>query len=124
MDIEDIRRDNLRALLRKHGTQAALSEVIDVPPSYISRLLSRGRNRKHLKEDLARKIEKTAGLPHLWLDRSDASPAELPPAPWRFRARYDKLSPKDQAKIDQAIDIMLSLCESGGQQDASKKRAA
>ena len=123
--IEDVRQQNLRRLLEQHKTKAALAKTIGVDPSYLSRLLSGGKNRKRLKEDLAREIEKFAGLPPLSLDHGGTQqPDPLPSWPFSFsRARIERLHPKDREKIDQAITIMLSLCE-GTESSETKKRAA
>lgn len=125
--IEDIRQKRLQELLRdRYKTRAALAEATGVAPSYMSRLLSSGKNRKRLKEDLARKMEIAAGLPPLSLDRDDnAQVATAPSWPFSFaRARFDRLDPRDRDKIDQAMTIMLSLCEGSRLERATKKRAA
>lgn len=129
MAIEDVRQRRLRDLLQqKYKTKAALAEALGVAPSYISRLLSPEKNRKRLKEDLARKMETAAGLPHLFFDRDDNAAAIVaPPSSWPFsfpKARIEKLAPRDREKIDEAIKIMLSLCEESGLSRAHKKRAA
>lgn len=125
--IEDIRQQRLKDLLKdRYKTRAALAEATGVAPSYISRLLSNGPNRKKLKEDLARKMENAAGLPPLSLDRDDNAHAVMAPS-WPFsfsRARYDRLDPRDREKIDEAMTIMLSLCEGNRLERAVKKRAA
>lgn len=125
--IADIRQQNLRKLRVSYSTNAALAEVIGVAPDYVSRLLSSGPNRKRLKEDLARKIEKRAGLSPFWLD-TDENASQVVAAPlWPFsfsRANYERLDPRDRDKIDQAIKIMMSLCEGNRLERAVKKRAA
>jgi len=125
--IEDTRRRRLQELLAdRYKTKAALAQATGVAPSYISRLLSNGPNRKKLKEDLARKMELEAGLPPFSLDRDDNLQATPPPS-WPFsfsRARFDRLDPRDREKIDQAMTIMLSLCEGNRLERAVKKRAA
>lgn len=129
MAIEDTRRKRLQELLdSRYKTKAALATATGVAPSYISRLLSNGPNRKKLKEDLARKMEVEAALPPFSLDRDDGATHATPPAsPWPFsfsRARFDRLDPRDRDKIDQAMTIMLSLCEGRRLDPATKKRAA
>lgn len=126
MAIEDTRRRRLQELLDdRYKTKAALAEATGVAPSYISRLLSSGPNRKKLKENLARKMEIEAGLPPFSLDRDDNLQATPPSWPFSFsRARYDRLDPRDREKIDQAMTIMLSLCEGNRLDRAVKKRAA
>ncbi|MBB3142219.1 LexA family protein [Halomonas organivorans] len=71
MNIADLRRDNLRALLneRFEGKKAALAHAIEREPSYISRCLSDKAHRKKIGEDFARHIEKALALPNGWMDR-------------------------------------------------------
>lgn len=60
MDIQEIRRANLAALvqLRFHGNQSALAMAVDRQPSYISRCLApTGKHSKPIGEKFARHIE-------------------------------------------------------------------
>lgn len=125
VDIWDVRQRRLRALVDKYGSQSALAKIIGREANYISRLLSRGKNRKMLQETLARDIEKTLDLPALWLDREDGAVAPASTWPFKFpRSQYERLSPRDRDKIEAAILIMMSLCEGSGLDRATKKRAA
>lgn len=66
----DIRRARLRELIRTQfdGKQSRFAEKIGRPQNYISRVLTTGKNRKNLGEELARHIEKTLRLERYWLD--------------------------------------------------------
>lgn len=71
MDIHDIRRANLAALIttRFSGNQSALATAIDRQASYVSRCLAEsGKNQKPIGEKFARHVESCLGLPHGWLD--------------------------------------------------------
>lgn len=126
MNIEDVRQSQLRKLRAKFETNEELAAYADVAASSISRLLSSGKNRKRMGEELARRIEEYAGLPYLWFDQHEASATALR-LDWPFsfaRSRFDKLTPRDREKIDQAVQLMLSLCEDRGSDQAVKRRAA
>ena len=73
MDAITARHLNLQALVAtlkpQLGTQKAIAIHLDMAPSYLNQLL----NGKKMGDDVARKIERAAGLSHGWLDqpRSD-----------------------------------------------------
>lgn len=67
MDVRQIRRDNLRELVRRYGTQAALAERIGTSPAYISQLLST-RVRANVGHAMARQIEALLALAPGWMD--------------------------------------------------------
>jgi hypothetical protein len=71
MELQDIRRKNLRALIDQKfdGTIARLAELIDRQAGYVSRLLSDNPDhRRNLGEKLARQIEHATGIQSGWLD--------------------------------------------------------
>ncbi|WP_207765192.1 S24 family peptidase [Stutzerimonas stutzeri] len=67
MDINDIRRINLKSLMEGR-TQRACAELWGTSPSYISQILSK-KTQANLGEDVARRIEAQELLPHGWLDQ-------------------------------------------------------
>lgn len=73
MDAITARHLNLQALVARLkpqlGTQKAIAIHLDMAPSYLNQLLGG----KKLGDEVARKIERAASLPHGWLDqpRSD-----------------------------------------------------
>lgn len=80
MEISDIRRENLRALMsqRYEGKQARLADALGKSPNYISRCLSTtmsAENRKNIGEEFAREIEEAFGLERYQLDRPPGSAA-------------------------------------------------
>lgn len=78
MDIHDIRRANLAALIttRFSGNQSALATAIDRQASYVSRCLAEsGKNQKPIGEKFARHVESCLGLPHGWLDTAHEAAA-------------------------------------------------
>ncbi len=69
MDAITARHLNLQALVAtlkpQLGTQKAIAIHLDMAPSYLNQLL----NGKKMGDDVARKIERAAGLSHGWLDQ-------------------------------------------------------
>ncbi|HDS1654966.1 TPA: hypothetical protein QEL76_002926 [Stenotrophomonas maltophilia] len=82
MDAITARHLNLQALVAtlkpQLGTQKAIAIHLDMAPSYLNQLLSG----KKMGDDVARKIERAAGLSHGWLDqpRSDDGAGAEPAA--------------------------------------------
>ena len=76
MDIQDIRRKNLRRILDTQfgGVMSRLADAVGRQPSYISRMLAdEGKaGRKGFGEDLARIFEESLGLSRGALDQDDA----------------------------------------------------
>ena len=69
MDVKEIRRENLAALVSKRGSRKPLAEAIGTDPAYISQLLS-DKTKADMGHQLARRIEKALGKPRGWMDRS------------------------------------------------------
>lgn len=67
MDINEIRRANLRLLLARYPTIRAFAEAADTDPAYVSQILS-DKTKRSLGNELARKIENNLGLNHGWMD--------------------------------------------------------
>lgn len=65
MKIEDIRRNNLAALVSEFKTIVALAEAAEINESYLSTILSGARN---AGSRIARRLEKAGNLPSGWLD--------------------------------------------------------
>lgn len=68
MDMNTIRRDNLRTLAARYPSQAEFAAACGTAPSVISLIVSPNPKR-NLGDKLARKIEAAAGLPHGWMDQ-------------------------------------------------------
>lgn len=80
MDVTSTRHRNIRSLVdrltHELGTQKAIAIRFDMAPSYLNQLLGG----KKMGDDVARKIERQAGLAHGWMDvahdvRSDTQQA-------------------------------------------------
>jgi len=78
MDAITARHLNLQRLVvtlkPKLGTQKAIAIHLDMAPSYLNQLLAG----KKLGDDVARKIERAADLPHGWLDQPRDDDPQLP----------------------------------------------
>lgn len=76
MDAITARHLNLQALVAtlkpQLGTQKAIAIQLDMAPSYLNQLL----NGKKMGDDVARKIERAAGLSHGWLDQPRSDDAD------------------------------------------------
>lgn len=81
MDKFEIRRLNLRALLRTHcdGKAATLADKIGRSPSYVSRMLyvEGKEGKKRIGEDMRDFIESALVLPKGWLDNEETALAEM-----------------------------------------------
>lgn len=80
MEISEIRRENLRALMKQRfdGKQARLADALGKSANYISRCLSTAPSSagsKNIGEDFARDIETKLGLERYQLDRKGMQPA-------------------------------------------------
>ncbi|MEI2630069.1 S24 family peptidase [Erwinia aphidicola] len=73
MDIKEIRRRNLRALMQYYlidvpgSGKAGFADEIGIPPSQLSQLTSENPSR-NIGDALSRRIEANLRLPHAWMD--------------------------------------------------------
>jgi len=67
MDVRQIRRGNMLALINGEKTKAAFARKVGTDPAYISQILST-KTRAEVGNDLARAIEGAYGLPYGWMD--------------------------------------------------------
>lgn len=74
MDLRDIRRTRLRQLIRERfgNVSARLAEVMEWPPTDVSRFFTKGPHGRHLSEIKARAVEKKCKLDKYWLDQEEA----------------------------------------------------
>lgn len=87
--VYDIRRANLLRLVNEAGGQAALAERIETNPVYVNQLVrgapdSRTGRPRQIGDAIARRLERTFGKPHGWMD--SAHHAAEPPAVYRMPA--------------------------------------
>lgn len=66
---DDVRLENLNALVSEFGSAAAVAERASTSPVYISQLRNRTRS---IGNTLARRLEKACGKPNGWLDNDHA----------------------------------------------------
>lgn len=84
MDISEIRKSNLLALLVGRKKKAA-AEKWEMSAAYLSQILS-DKSDKNLGDEVARRIEANEGLPHGWMDSlqavaGDGSASNTEPGP-------------------------------------------
>lgn len=115
MDISEIRRANLQALMndRFGGKKAHIADALGKSPSYIARCLSltiAPENRKKIGEDFARHIEVELGLERYQMDRP-MSGAHIEASAVAAKAKKLDLfaSPRSQS----ALAKIVAAAESG-----------
>ena len=77
MNINDIRRRNLRRLLEQYKSMAEFADKVDKDPSYLSQIIGKNPT-KGIGSKIARSIEKSLEKPDGWLDREHAVQAHNP----------------------------------------------
>lgn len=75
-DIHDIRRDNVRRLMRQYGSPAVLSEKLGYANSSYLAHIAGPNPSKNIGERAARDMEEKLGLPDNWLDTKHMTPTE------------------------------------------------
>lgn len=65
--IDEIRAENLRVLIERHGTMDSFAGLVETNANYLSQILSKKGQRK-LGKALARRIEEKLGLAKGWMD--------------------------------------------------------
>lgn len=130
MDIYEIRRENLRAIVKSrfNGKITGLAEAVDRAHSYMSRCLTKNEtHRKNIGEELARDIETRLKIPPLTLDalgthdhqgsnvvylpQPSAKPNRYPLIEWKDAATWANSS--DNFKSDD-MDMYLESTEDAG----------
>ena len=71
--VEEIRRDNLLALIKEAGNASRLAALTDTPSPYISQVSravanSKGKGARTMGPDVARRMEAKMGKPRGWMD--------------------------------------------------------
>lgn len=92
MDINQIRKANLRNLYKKYGGPAGVAKIVGTSESYLSQITSE-KGKRNLGNALARKIEDAYDYPRGWMDLID--PEESYPDN-ELRFSNDGLSPWDE----------------------------
>lgn len=68
MDVKEIRRENLRALLNEFGTATALASAAGTDAAYLSQIKST-KTKREIGDNLARRLEKAANKDRGWMDQ-------------------------------------------------------
>lgn len=96
VDVGTARRSNVTSLIKKYGSQTELAHAL-TPSNLTQQILSRicsGKKsrRRFLKEDEARYIERTLGIPAGWMDRENWVGDG-----WKLIVQYKKLGVEERA---------------------------
>jgi phage repressor protein C with HTH and peptisase S24 domain len=103
MDINSIRRDNLRALSARFPTQAEFAAACGTAPSVISLIVSPNPKR-NLGNQLARKIEAAQGLAPGWLDTPQGDAGVRTDPPRKVISNATMIGPFDVWDDDTPLD--------------------
>jgi hypothetical protein len=105
MSIAEIRRENLKLLVEKHGSKAALARATGKAPAYIFQLIS---GRSNLGEAAKRDIEKVLGLERDWLDLPRQNPPHaFPPEVWQ------QLGPEARTLVLSVAEFSANTSQAG-----------
>jgi transcriptional regulator with XRE-family HTH domain len=126
--ISDTRLRNLRRLIAQYDRQRLFADAAEMNPSHLSQIVT---GRRGLGENLARRIEETLGLPHLWLDQRDG----VPPAPslreqagdydledLRVARAIRSLPPKSRVALQTVLDAFAKSAPWDGEVERRKTR--
>lgn len=110
-DMQQIRLNNLNALVRLYGNQTRLGGVSGVSGNYISQML---RGHRNMGEKVARKMEVSIGLPSGWFDtdEADATHATIP------------LSEEEDRRLDEFMERRRGVHERYGPDSMAVKDPA
>lgn len=106
--VEQIRRENLEALIREAGSAAKLSLLSDVPQPYISQVRrgaaqSPNNNKPRVMgNSVARRLEAKMGKPTGWMDADHGAtnfPEDLSGREGQLVALFRLLAPGEQADL-------------------------
>ena len=109
MDINDVRRRNLRRLVTQYDSQADLARTLAISPQALSGVLT---GNKPFGEKFARSLEQTLKLAPGWLDRNGGSDetgpglAGLDDAVIRLAQRIQELTPRDRSAVTKLVDSL------------------
>ncbi len=97
MDIKQIRRGNMLALIEREPSKAAFARKVGTDPAYISQILST-KTKAEVGNDLARAIEAAYELPHGWMDQEHGRVADSPVEP-DLIAAWGLLTPSEKGDL-------------------------
>ena len=108
MDMNDVRRRNLRRLLNQYDTQVEMAKVLGITPQALSGVLT---GQKPFGEKVARSIEKALKLHLGWLDRNggdETGPgiAGLDDAVIELARQVQELTPRDRTVVTKLVESL------------------
>ena len=108
MDMNDIRRRNLRRLVNQYDTQAEMARVLGITPQALSGVLT---GQKPFGEKSARSIERSLKLNLGWLDRNggdEHSPgiAGLDDETIHLAQEIQALTPRDRTTVTRLVESL------------------
>lgn len=111
-DIDQIRRDNLKAIEAEYGGPAAAAAVLGMSHSQFTNLRDGARDSKTgrprgMRASTARNIEERAGKTVGWLDTDHSAISEQIP-PLAGPAGWEKLSPNQREQVESFIGWLLA----------------
>lgn len=118
----ETRRKRAKQLKSEFVSLVEFAARIDQSPSYTSRMLQTGKNRKNIGEEMARRIEHLCGKPSGWLDidedaRTTGRSNSKEHWPFNFpRQEWEELSQVERRAAEQQFRIFLAI-------EKEKKRA-
>lgn len=101
--IDDIRRENLDALAKRHGSRKALADVLDVSESQLSQWINGSKHSvtgkpRAMRLSTCHRIEDLTHMPRGWLDT---------PRTGEEGARYEVAPTQvDQMTVDRALEVL------------------
>ena len=100
MNVQTVRAQNLKKLVKEIGSQAKLASLVGVTAPVISQLTT---NHRRIGEKLARKIEVKTNRQPLWLDRCEESAYDV------INHRLSLRDLWDQSSEDERADFLCYL---------------
>lgn len=131
-ELAPVRRRNLRRVIDAEpyvGNATAFANAIQMSPPQLANTLT-GSGGKSFGEKLARKIERAAKLPPMYLDTEDAPPPPRPATPVlphrsseaaRFAAEWDQLDEPARTQIQIMVEA-LRANQIKAEREAKKRR--
>lgn len=120
MDIKQIRRENMLALIGEEKSQAEFARKAGTDPAYISQILST-KTKAEMGNALARAVEKAYKLPHGWMDQAHGA-GDLP-IPTELVGAWGYLLPNERAELEADIKRRAAHNKAVGEMLATKPEA-
>lgn len=119
MDINQIRKLNLQALIGRFKSQREFADAVDTAPAYISQIVTKTRTpsgkERGVGDDLSRKVEEKLNLPRGWMDviheeraegvERKAEPSNVGPGP-DLRGKVPLISWVQAGNFAEVVDLL------------------